>query len=159
MKKAYFLNGEDDYQKNINYITEEIKKEPIDLGLIGIGENTHIAFNDPPANFETKESFIIVKLDEDCKKQQVREGWFKTVEQVPKFAITMTVHQIMQCEHIVSCVPNIEKANAIKLALENDVTNQIPATILKTHPSWTLFIDSHSASKVDNSILESLKES
>lgn len=154
LKKAYFVNGEGDIESHIKYLTEEIRKEPIDLGLIGIGENAHIAFNDPPADLETREAFITVNLDEDCKKQQVGEGWFPTVSDVPSQAITMTVHQIMQCEIIVSCVPRKTKANAIKLTLENDVTAQIPATMLKTHSNWTLFLDEDSASSVDRSKLK-----
>ena len=81
------------------------------MGLIGIGENAHIAFNDPPADFDTEEAYIVVDLDEKCKKQQVGEGWFGSVEDVPKQAISMTVHQIMECENIVSCVPKQNKGS------------------------------------------------
>lgn len=130
-------------------MTREIRKEPIDLALIGIGENGHIAFNDPPADFDTKEAYIIVDLDEQCKKQQVGEGWFSSLEEVPKQAITMTVHQIMQSEVIVSSVPHKVKARAIRDFFANDVTNQVPATILKTHPNYSLFLDEQSASEAD----------
>ncbi len=154
LKKAHFVKGEGDVEKNIRTLSEEIRKKPIDLALIGIGENAHIAFNDPPADFDTKEAFIIVDLDERCKKQQVGEGWFATIEDVPKQAITMTCYQIMQSRTIVSCVPYKVKAEAVKLTLESDVTNQIPATLLKTHNNWTLFIDEDSASLVDPTILK-----
>jgi glucosamine-6-phosphate deaminase len=154
LKKAYFVNGEGDIQKNMAELAEAITKEPVDLGLIGIGENAHIAFNDPPADFDTKESFITVCLDNDCKKQQVREGWFASVDDVPKQAITMSVSQILQCDNIVSCVPYSIKANAVKLTVENTVSNHIPATILKTHKNFIMFLDEDSASLVNKEILK-----
>jgi glucosamine-6-phosphate deaminase len=149
LRRAHFVKGEGNLQENIAVLTREIRKEPIDLALIGIGENGHIAFNDPPADFDTKEAYIIVDLDEQCKKQQVGEGWFSSLEEVPKQAITMTVHQIMQSEVIVSSVPHKVKARAIRDFFANDVTNQVPATILKTHPNYSLFLDEQSASEAD----------
>lgn len=151
--KVFFVDGEGDADEVIRQLNEEITREPIHLGLIGIGENAHIAFNDPPADFDTTEPFIIVDLDEACKRQQAREGWFKTIDDVPKQAISMSVHQIMQCEAIVSCVPYKAKANAVKLTLENDITNMIPATMLKKHKNITLFLDEESASEVDKDVL------
>lgn len=156
LHKAHLVNGEGNIQENIATLTREIRKEPIDLGLIGIGENAHIAFNDPPANFDTKEAYMVVSLDDNCKKQQVGEGWFASLDEVPKQAITMTVHQIMQCEVIVSCVPHKVKARAIRDFFANDVSNQIPATILKTHPHYSLFLDQQSASEMDQSLLSPL---
>ncbi|MFC5401331.1 glucosamine-6-phosphate deaminase [Cohnella soli] len=150
LNRAYFVNGEGDVSENIRELSEEIRKAPIDLALIGIGENAHIAFNDPPADFTTKEAYFVVELDEGCKKQQVGEGWFATLNDVPKQAITMTVYQIMQSEVIISCVPHEVKANAVKLTLENDTTPQVPATMLKTHPDWTLYLDRNSASLTDS---------
>lgn len=151
IQKANLVNGENDPQKEIAHLTSEIRKEPIDLGLIGIGENAHIAFNDPPADFGTEEAFICVTLNDNCKQQQVREGWFATVADVPKQAISMTVHQIMQCRHVISCVPYAVKAKAIKNMLENQLTNMVPATMLKKHPDFTLFLDKDSASMIDAS--------
>jgi glucosamine-6-phosphate deaminase len=159
LKKAHFVDGEGNVQECIKLLTNEIRKAPVDLALIGIGENTHIAFNDPPADFDTKEAYIIVNLDDACKRQQVREGWFPTVNDVPSQAISMSVYQIMQSKVIVSCVPYEAKAKAVKLVLENDVTNTIPATMLKKHPNWTLFLDSDSAALVDRDVLNSLTES
>lgn len=153
LKEVHFVNGEGDIEKNISALSEELLKEPVDLGLIGIGENAHIAFNDPPADFDTRDAYIIVNLNEQCKKQQVGEGWFKTPEDVPKQAISMSVHQIMQCRSIISCVPYKVKANAIKLTLENSLTNTIPATMLKEHNDMTLYIDEDSASAVDKAVL------
>jgi glucosamine-6-phosphate deaminase len=140
------VNGEENPQKMIAYLTEEIRKEPVDLGVIGIGENAHIAFNDPPADFDTEEAFFCVALNDTCKQQQVREGWFATVDDVPNHAISMTVHQIMLCRKIISCVPYAVKAKAIRDTLENQLTNTIPATMLKKHPDCTLFLDKDSAS-------------
>lgn len=152
-RKVYFVNWEGDIKQNIEKLTKDIREEPIDLALVGIGENGHIAFNDPPADFETKEAYIVVNLDERCKRQQVREGWYKTIDDVPKQAISMTVYQIMQSKVIVSCVPYKVKAEAVKLTLENDVTNKIPATMLKKHEDVTLFLDEESVSLVDKEVL------
>lgn len=143
---AYLVNGEGDIQANIKELTEELRKAPIDLGLIGIGQNTHIAFNDPPANFDTKEAYHVVNLDDRCKMQQVSEGWFANIDEVPKQAISMTAYQIMQCEYIISSVPNAEKAEAIQRTLSEDLNNMTPATLLKTHKNFNLFIDNNSGS-------------
>jgi len=150
VKKAHLVDGEGDIEENTRKLTEEIRKAPIDVALIGIGENAHIAFNDPPADFDTKEDFIVVKLDESCKMQQVGEGWFKDVDEVPAKAITMTVHRIMQSKKIISCVPYKVKAKAVRDSLEREVTNLIPATILKLHDDWTLYLDEESASLLDD---------
>lgn len=148
LKAVHFVDGT---KECIAKLTEEIRKEPIDIGLIGIGENGHIAFNDPPANFDTKEAYIIVDLDDRCKKQQMGEGWFATIDDVPKQAVSMTTYQIMQCKRIVSCVPHEVKAEAIKNTLSaKEVTPMVPATLLTTHPDWILYIDENSASGVVN---------
>lgn len=145
-QKAYFVDGKGDVEENIRYLTQEIRKKPIDVAMIGIGENGHVAFNDPPADFDTREAYMAVCLDAKCRLQQVGEGWFKDVDEVPESAVTMTVFQIMQSKHILSCVPYEEKAEAVKNTLEQAVTNLVPATILKTHPSCTLLLDRASAS-------------
>jgi glucosamine-6-phosphate deaminase len=146
IKQAYLVDGEDEPQKVIASLTDAIRKEPIDLGVIGIGENAHIAFNDPPTDFDTQEAYICVTLNDTCKQQQVGEGWFATLDDVPRQAISMSVHQIMQCRQIVSCVPFSVKAKAIRDTLENPLTNRIPATMLKQHPDITLYLDKESAS-------------
>ena len=115
----------------------------------GIGENGHIAFNDPPADFDTKEAYIIVNLDDRCKKQQMGEGWFATIDDVPKQAVSMTAYQIMQCKRIVSCVPHAVKAEAIKNTVKaTEVNNMVPATLLKTHPDFILYVDENSAAGI-----------
>ncbi len=139
---ANFVEGT---AQNITEISKKLLERPVDLGLIGIGENAHIAFNDPPADFDTTDPYILVNLNDTCKKQQVGEGWFATVDDVPKQAVSMSVHQIMQCKKIISCVPYAVKAKAVADTLNGDVSNRIPATILKTHGDWTLLLDKDSA--------------
>ena len=148
LKAAWFVNGEGDVNKNIITLTKELAKAPIDIGVIGIGENGHIAFNDPPADFKTKKTYMIVTLDKKCKQQQVREGWFKTVADVPPNAITMTPYAILKCRHIISSVPHGVKAQAIFNTLTCKPSPTVPAGILKTHPDWNLYLDRESAAKV-----------
>ena len=146
LKAVHFVDGT---RESIAKLTQEITSEPIDIGLIGIGENAHIAFNDPPADFDTQESYIVVNLDEACRNQQMGEGWFKTFDDVPKQAVSMTVGQIMRCKKIVSCVPYAVKAAAIEKTLKTqETTNLIPATKLKEHPDFILYIDKDSAKGV-----------
>ena len=143
---VHFVDGT---QENIAELTAELRRAPIDIGLIGIGENGHIAFNDPPADFDTKEAYIVVNLNETCKQQQLGEGWFASMDEVPKQAVSMTAYQIMQCERIVSCVPYAVKADAVEKTLRAEtVTNLVPATLLKTHPDFILYLDQDSASRV-----------
>lgn len=146
LKAAHFVDGT---VEGIAKLTEEIRKAPIDLGLIGIGENTHIAFNDPPADFETEEAYIVVNLDEACRNQQMGEGWFATFDDVPKQAVSMTVNQIMRCERIISCVPYAVKASAIdKVIHTKETTPYVPATKLKEHKNWILYVDMDSAKEI-----------
>jgi glucosamine-6-phosphate deaminase len=112
--KAYHLvNGNGDVTRHIQELTKKIGNKTIDLGLIGIGENGHIAFNDPPADFEIKKAYITVDLDDGCKRQQVREGWFNSIDEVPSQAVSMTPYQIMKCKSIVSAVPGSAKSQAV----------------------------------------------
>ena len=157
-KEVHFISPEEGVADVIARLTEEIRKAPIDLGIIGVGENAHIAFNDPPADFESREAFFVVTLDERCKAQQMGEGWYKTLDEVPETAISMTPYQIMQCRRIISCVPYAVKAGAIKAMLETEgTTNMIPATLLKTHPAITLMLDRDSASQTDPKYLQTSK--
>lgn len=130
---------------SIPELTRLLREKDVDLGLIGIGENGHIAFNDPPADFDTKEAYIVVNLDDACKNQQVGEGWFATIDDVPKQAISMTVYQILKCKKIITCVPHEVKAKAIYATLNNEISNMVPATMLRTHPDWSLYVDENSA--------------
>ena len=140
-----FVNGEGDIKANIADLSAKISESPIDVGLIGIGENGHIAFNDPPADFETEEPYIVVNLNDRCKMQQVGEGWFATPADVPPQAISMSVRQIMKCRTIITVAPHAVKAEALRNTLIQDVNNIVPATIMKTHPDFTLYTDAEGA--------------
>ena len=145
--QMHYISGEGDIAAVIDEVTESIRKSPIDIGIIGIGENGHIAFNDPPADFETKAAYHVVSLDERCRMQQVGEGWFGSLDEVPRQAISATVPQILSCRTIVSIVPHKVKAEAVRNTLETPaVTNLIPATALREHPRWYLYLDADSAS-------------
>jgi glucosamine-6-phosphate deaminase len=146
--KTHFVNGEGDVEAHIARLSRELKEAPIDLAVVGIGENAHIAFNDPPADFVTKEAYKVVELDEACKAQQVREGWFETIEDVPRQAITMSVNQILNSKVILSCVPHKVKADAVRHALQGPVSETVPASILKTHSDWWLYLDQASAAGI-----------
>jgi glucosamine-6-phosphate deaminase len=146
--KFHSVDVEGDIDKNIRTLTDEIRKKPVNLGLIGIGVNGHIAFNDPPADFNTTDAYITVNLDNQCRLQQVNEGWFSALEEVPLQAVSMTPWQIMQCKTIISCVPHKVKAISVRNTLYNKTTNMVPATILKQHPDFHLFLDFNSASEI-----------
>lgn len=148
LQAVHFVNGEGDIAANISQLTAELLKLPIDVGVIGIGENGHIAFNDPPADFDTDAAYKVVTLDDRCRRQQVGEGWFARIEDVPQQAITMCVKQIMACRHIITAAPHAVKAEAILNTITQPVSPLIPATILKTHPDWQLFIDDAAAGKL-----------
>lgn len=148
LKCAHLVDGEGDITAHIASLNLEISKTPVDLGLIGIGENAHIAFNDPPADFDIDIPYIVVLLDEACRRQQVGEGWFTGLAQVPAQAISMSVRQILRCTTIISSVPHAVKADAMYRTLTQNVSNLIPATILKTHPDVSLFLDDASATRV-----------
>lgn len=154
LKRAVFVNGEGNVEENLRMLEEELATHPIDVGAIGIGENAHIAFNDPPAMFEKEGAYHIVNLNDTCKKQQVGEGWFATVDDVPKQAISMTCAQIMKCKKIVCAVPGERKADAIYNTLRIDTPDpMVPATLLKLHGCTHVVIDEGSASKCDAELL------
>jgi glucosamine-6-phosphate deaminase len=146
--RFHSIDTEKDIQGVIAELTRDITASEIDLGMIGIGENGHIAFNDPPADFKTRESYIVVDLDHKCMMQQVGEGWFTDIKEVPEKAVSMSVWQIMKCRTIISAVPHRVKAEAVKNTLAGEVTNMVPATILKSHGDFNLFLDRESASGI-----------
>ena len=148
LKAAHFVNGEGDVPRNIAELSKVLNEKPVDVGLIGIGENGHIAFNDPPADFETTQAYKIVDLDARCRMQQVGEGWFAAVDDVPKQAISMCPRQIMSCRHIISAVPHKVKAQAVYDTITKPVSPTVPATLLKTHSDWSLCLDMGSASSL-----------
>jgi glucosamine-6-phosphate deaminase len=145
LKAVYLVDGETDPVKECSRLNTIIESNPIDVALVGIGENGHLAFNDPPADFDTKEPFIIVDLDEACRRQQFNEGWFKSFEEVPQKAISMSISQICKSKHIICSVPDIRKARAVKDCLEESVSNRFPASILQVHPSCTYYLDNLSS--------------
>ena len=149
LKAINYVNTEGDIDANIKVLTEKLNEAPVDVALIGIGENAHIAFNDPPADFDNDNAYIVVKLAEKCRKQQLGEGWFATIDDVPSHAVSMTVKEIMKAKVIISSVPHSVKAQAIKDTLENDLTPDVPATMLKQHDDFNLFIDKNSASAAE----------
>ncbi len=121
-------------------------RHPIDVAFVGIGENGHLAFNDPPADFDTTEPYLVVDLDRKCREQQLGEGWFPSLEDVPRQAISMSVRQIMKSRRIVTTVPDRRKAEAVRCTVEGPVSNQCPASILQNHSDCGLFLDRESAS-------------
>lgn len=128
-----------------------IAQENIDVAFIGIGENAHLAFNDPPADFTTDEPYLVVTLDEACRRQQLGEGWFPTLEAVPRRALTMSIRQILKSRHLIVTVPDARKAVAVRDSLVGPVTPQVPASLLREHPACTLFLDPASASLLPSS--------
>jgi glucosamine-6-phosphate deaminase len=123
-----------------------IAHHPIDVAFVGIGENSHLAFNDPPADFETENAYLVVNLDDACRRQQMGEGWFPTFDDVPQQAISMGIKQIMKSKAIICSVPDERKAWAVKHTVNGPVTNRIPASIMQQHPATWLFLDRDSAS-------------
>ncbi len=146
--KMHYVNGEGDVEANIAALSAEVLRAPIDLGMIGIGENGHLAFNDPPADFDSEAVYKIVTLNEACKAQQVREGWFATPADVPPTAISMTVRQILKCAAILSVVPHAVKANAVRDTVRSEVSNLHPSTAFRLHSDVTLYLDTASAAKL-----------
>jgi glucosamine-6-phosphate deaminase len=142
----HLINGESDPQVVCREVGDEVRREPIDVAFVGIGENGHLAFNDPPADFETTAPYIIVRLDQKCRQQQVDEGWFATLAHVPDTAISMSVRQILRANAIISVVPNRRKADAVRASLEGPITPHVPASILRTHNDVTMYLDADAAS-------------
>lgn len=142
----HFLDGEGDAQVECNRVGQLIGETKIDVAFVGIGENGHLAFNDPPADFETEAPYIVVDLDEACRKQQLGEGWFPDFNSVPEKAISMSVQQIMRSDMIVCTVPDRRKAEAVKNAVSGPVSPDVPASILQRHPNCHLFLDREAAS-------------
>lgn len=141
----HLLKGDENPDKVIREIGAQLASAPIDVAFVGIGENGHLAFNDPPADFETKEPYLVVTLDEACRRQQLGEGWFPTFEDVPKRAISMSIRQILKAKKIVCFVPDARKANAVKACFEGEISPLAPASILRTHPDTTVYLDVNSA--------------
>ncbi|MEH6682017.1 MAG: glucosamine-6-phosphate deaminase [Sediminicola sp.] len=149
-KEVHFLNGDaEDVEKEMEQYADKLRKHPIDIACVGIGENGHIAFNDPDvADFNDPKLVKLVTLDYDCRKQQLGEGWFPTFEDVPQQALTLTITAILNCRAISCAVPDLRKANAVYNTLYKDIGTDCPATILRKHKETRLFLDSGSSSKI-----------
>ncbi len=139
------LNAEVDPAQEAFLVGNVLARTAIDLAFVGIGENGHLAFNDPPADFTTEQPYLIVTLDEACRRQQVGEGWFASLHDVPTHAISMSVRQILKSEEIIAVVPDARKAKAVKASVEGPVSPMAPASILQTHENTTLYLDEDSA--------------
>ena len=130
----------------IRQVGKALTSVAVDIAFVGIGENGHLAFNDPPADFETEEPYLIVNLDDACRRQQVGEGWFSDISQVPKQAISMSVRQILKAKEILAVVPELRKARAVKACFEGEICPMAPASILRTHANANVYLDKESAS-------------
>ena len=144
--KYHLLDGNGNPTEIVRRVGEALRSAPVDVAFVGIGENGHLAFNDPPANFQTEEPYLIVQLDDACLRQQVGEGWFVSISEVPRQAISMSVRQILKAKEIICVVPDARKASAVKLCFDGDVSPMAPASILRTHAAATIYLDRESAS-------------
>jgi glucosamine-6-phosphate deaminase len=144
-----YINGEANPEKECQRLGSLISNVSIDVAFVGIGENTHLAFNDPPADFDVSDPYIVVTLDEACRRQQLDEGWFDSFESVPTKAISMSVKQILKSKHIIAVVPDKRKAKAVQLTVNSKIDPMVPASILRTHADTTLYLDEASASLIE----------
>src|SRR3989475_2016513 len=154
--KYHLLDGDADPAEVVRRVGKELTSAPIDVAFVGIGENGHLAFNDPPADFQTEEPYLIVELDEACLRQQVGEGWFATISEVPRRAISMSVRQILKAKEIICVVPDARKAPAVKSCFDGNISPMAPASILRTHPAATIYLDRESASLLSPRTLRAL---
>jgi glucosamine-6-phosphate deaminase len=152
LKAYHLIDGEKDPMEETKRLNDLIQKSPIDVALVGIGENGHLAFNDPPADFKIETPYLVVNLDVACRQQQFGEGWFPSLGEVPTRAISMSISQIMKAKKIICSVPDKRKAKAVKACLENDVSPEFPASILQQHPDCGIYLDEAAASLLDAGI-------
>jgi glucosamine-6-phosphate deaminase len=158
LKAAYLVNGENNPEAECARLAALIQAHPVDVALVGVGENGHLAFNDPPADFDTEQPYLVVELDEQCRRQQLNEGWFNTLEEVPARAISMSIRQIMKSKHIICSVPDSRKAQAVKDCLERPVDNRYPASILQLHPHCSYYLDEASAALLSDEVRAKLEK-
>ena len=156
IRKYHLLDGDGDTSHVVGSVGKALREAPVDVAFAGIGENGHLAFNDPPADFETEDPYLIVDLDEACVRQQVGEGWFANISEVPRQAISMSVRQLLKAREIICVVPDERKAPAVKLCFEGEINPMAPASILRTHPAATIYLDRESASLLSSGTLSTL---
>ena len=150
----HYVNGQaEDPEAECDRLGTLISERSIDVACIGIGENGHLAFNDPPADFATERPYIVVELSKRCRQQQLGEGWFPSLDEVPTHAISMSIQQITKSEAIVCTVPDARKAEAVQRTFEEPVSPQIPASILRRHPQVDMFVDEPAAQKLSDETL------
>lgn len=150
VKGFHYINAEENPEAECDRVGALIAEAPIDVAFVGIGENGHLAFNDPPADFETEKPYLVVNLDDACRQQQFGEGWFPSFEAVPEKAISMSVRQIMKSGAIICTVPDERKAEAVRNSVEGEVSPEVPASILQQHEDCGLYIDEPAASLLGN---------
>lgn len=143
--QVHFLEVDSNPEAVAEKVGAEISAAPIDVAFVGIGENGHLAFNDPPADFETEKPYLIVELDEACRRQQAGEGWFADISQVPTRAVSMSIRQILKAKEILVIVPDARKARAVKECFEAEITPLHPASALRRHPNATVYLDRDSS--------------
>ena len=148
----HLLDGARDPREVIGKAKAEISSRVVDIAFVGIGENGHLAFNDPPANFEAEDPYLVVELDARCRLQQINEGWFATLDEVPHQAISMSVKQILKSSEIIAIVPDKRKSAAVKHSIEGPIVPSVPASILQRHANLTIFLDKDSASLLERSV-------
>lgn len=146
LKAYHLIDGENDPEKECERLSTLIQNHPIDVAFVGIGENGHLAFNDPPADFETEKPYLVVNLDHACRMQQFGEGWFPNLEAVPTQAISMSIRQIMKSKSIICSVPDLRKAQAVKDCLKGEISNLHPASILQEHQDCQILLDQPASS-------------
>jgi glucosamine-6-phosphate deaminase len=144
----HYVDGTAEPEREARRYAALLQVHPLDLCCAGIGENGHLAFNDPPADFETEAPYLVVTLDEACRRQQVGEGWFGSLDEVPPTAISMSCRQILRSREILVIVPDARKADAVRATVEDPVTPEVPASILRRHEHATLYVDPPAASKL-----------
>jgi glucosamine-6-phosphate deaminase len=156
MTRVHLLDGDaDDPEAVCASIGRELQSAPIDMAFVGIGETGHLAFNDPPADFLTERPYIVVTLDDVCRRQQIGEGWFGSLEEVPRRAISMSVRQILDAREIICIVPEARKAEALRASLTSPVSPSVPASILRTHPRVTFYMDRESSALLPPELVRS----
>lgn len=151
----HYLAGDRDPREVIAEVGPNLMASPIDVALVGIGENGHLAFNDPPADFDTDDPYLIVELDEACRQQQVGEGWFASLDEVPRQAISMSVRQILRTSTIFCSVPDERKSAAVRGTVEGPIDPHVPASILQSHSDTSLVLDAAAASQLSDATRQS----
>jgi glucosamine-6-phosphate deaminase len=148
----HLIDGESNPADVMRHVGHALQSAPVDVALVGIGENGHLAFNDPPADFETEDPYLVVTLDDACRRQQLGEGWFASLADVPRQAISMGIRQILKAQEIIAVVPDARKAKAVAACCEGAIGPLAPASILRTHANTTLYLDRQSAALLTTAV-------